>query len=258
MNKEIEFYYGVNHLITKYGYNTFIQWYWNPHKIRNGLPIIHKPCSPFEQDVMLIHQRLNNPRNFNTLIHKKFLSKLNHFLQKMNIDLHTHKFALYRYYLVGALNNISLSVAPEIKKNWNISFELFGSFYNTNSPYCSLFSDIEPRAICDVLHFKVKPNSTILINPPYTEDWIRIACKLTHEYLLLPNTIYLVIPIWNVSDRLLCNLPILYDDLPCIDEMKLSPYLISHRFEHLKFYDGIHKKHKYLCDKVHIFHLQSI
>jgi hypothetical protein len=44
--------------------------------------------------------------------------------------------------VVGALNNISLSVSPKVKKEWNINFELFGAFYNTNSNYCGLYSDI--------------------------------------------------------------------------------------------------------------------
>ena len=163
------------------------------------------------------------------------------------------KASIYRYYVIGALDNISLSVSPKIKKQWKINFELFGSFYNTNYKYCGLFSDIEESS-CDFYTFKLSKNMVILINPPYTEQWIKISC-ITVENIMKQNLhtkIYLVIPIWNISDRKLLGLT-LFDDLKEIDELKLSKYLVKHDMVNIDFYNGVIGKNVKLKDKVHVF-----
>ena len=64
----------------------------------------------------------------------------------------------------------------------NIGFELFGSFYNTNVNYCGLFSDIENNS-CDFNTFKLRKDMTILINPPFTEIWIKKSCKIIENIM---------------------------------------------------------------------------
>lgn len=265
IHKEIEFYDGINHLISKYGYDYFSNYYWKYHSIKYGLPIILNPTTPFEKDIDEIQYRLRYPRKYDDETIRIFKLKINKLVKKLkfdfipNMDIDLQKFALFRYHMVGALSNISLSVCPTIKKKWGITFELFGAFYNTHYPYCSLFSDIEPNSTSDFFKFKLKKNMVLLVNPPYTEDWINITCEYVNYFLSLNmnTTIYLILPIWNISDRLLLNLPILYKDLPILDELKTSPYLISYTTEHLPFYNGINHKNIKLKDKVHIYHLSN-
>lgn len=68
--------------------------------------------------------------------------------------------------------------------------------------------------------------------------------------------IYLVIPVWNNSDRKKLGLKT-YQDLPQINNLKDSPYLKSHNIKKLEFYNGIIKKVVFLKDKVHIFIFQN-
>lgn len=265
IHKEIEFYHGINHLLSKYGSDFFADYYWKPHSIKNGLPIIKSPSTSFENDIMLIQHHLRYPRKHDEETIQKFKLKINKIIKKLkfdfisDMDIDLQKYALFRYHMVGALSNISLSVCPTIKKKWGITFELFGAFYNTHYPYCSLFSDIEPKATTDFFNFKLKKNMTILVNPPYTEEWIYITCEYVNYFLSLNmnTTIYLILPIWNTSDRILLNLPILYNDLPVLDILKTSNYLIKYSTEHLPFYNGITRKTIKLKDKVHVYHLSN-
>lgn len=271
VDKEIEFNNGIDYLINKYPEKNIIEWYWKPQYYKNGFPIIKKSkqvknISEFDKDIIRIHNYLENPRTHTKNEIEAYNKKVKEIIEKIGFKFNSNiskdimqkqKYALARYYKVGALNNISLSVAPEIKKKWQINFELFGSFYNTNTNYCGLYGDLENNS-CDFYTFRLKKNMRILINPPYTERWIKISCK-TIENIMKKNmntTIYLVIPVWNISDRKKLNLPI-YEDLPEIDELKKSKYLISHELINLQFYNGIIKKNVNLKDKVHLFILSN-
>lgn len=205
---------------------------------------------------------MENPREHSKKEKDEYNKEIDNIIQKLKFkfnkniteeELEIQRASIYRYYVVGALNNISLSVSPKKKKEWKINFELFGAFYNTNSNYCGLYSDIE-KSCCDFYTFKLKKNMNILINPPYTEKWIQISCKIINNIMIKKKQtkIYLVVPIWNNSDREKLGLK-LYRDLPEIDELKNSPYLKTHKIENLQFYNGIQKKDIFLKDKVHIF-----
>ena len=260
INKEIEFYDGLNYLLNKYDKSTVMAWYWTPNYIKNGFPVIKKPKTDLEKDIKKISKNLENPREYNDDKINKFKNYINYVEKKFKFkDLTLNeKCALARYYLIGSLNNSSLSVSPDIKKKWKIDFELFGSFYNTQYEYCGLYSDIEERCTCDVFNFKLKNNMTILVNPPYTEEWINKSCEFVNKYLEKnkKTTIYLVIPVWNISNRKKLGLTI-YNDIPMIDEMKKSKYLVSHKMENLDFYNGLTKLKVNLKDHVHIFHLTN-
>ena len=64
--------------------------------------------------------------------------------------------------------------------------------------------------------------------------------------------IFLVIPIWNVSDRKKLGLKE-YEDLPEIDELKESEFLVKHEMKNLEFFNGITKTRSKLKDRVHVF-----
>jgi hypothetical protein len=261
IDKEIEFIKGILYLKNKYP-DTFMKYYWKPQFYYNGLPDIKTPKTDLDKDILKLHKLLNFPHSHSIeeksnyrknidLIIKKFNFKFNNNIS--NHEKMIQKASLYRYYVIGALNNISLSVSPKLKKLWNINFELFGAFYNTNYDYCGLFSDIE-KSCCDFYTFKLTKNMTILINPPYTKKWIQISCKIINNIMekKLNTKIYLVIPVWNLCDRKMLNYK-MCEDLPEIDDLKKNKYLISHTIKNIEFYNGILKKIVHLKDKVHIF-----
>lgn len=271
LEREFNFHVCLKGLNEKYGPKRIMDWYWTPSTITNGLPdlVDDENDEEFKHDLRSIHRYLN-PRYSKTKLESKEM--LNYFVEQVEIitdkiikkypalkDItEVERYALFRYWTVGALNNISLSVSPETKREWGINFELFGAFYNTDNEYCGLYSELEKRCICDVLNFKLRPNMTILVNPPYTEKWIEKSCELVNKYLEqnINTTIWLVVPVWNTLDRKILGLKI-YNDMPILDAMKHSPYLISHEIKKLKFYNGLEKKHVNLKDHVHVYHLSN-
>lgn len=268
IDRELEFIHGVEYLKKKYGNDEFGKYYWKPQFYEYGFPIIKNPKNEIEKDFLKISQYLKNPKKHSEEEKKDYENKIDEIIleTKFNLDfnidkelLKNYRASIYRYYVIGALNNISLSVSPEIKKKMKINFELFGAFYNTNVDYCGLFGDIENNS-CNFNTFKLKPNMIILINPPYTDIWIRISCKIVKNIMEknLNTIIYLVIPIWNNSDRKKLKLKIYDDeDLVEIDNLKLSKYLVYHKIVNLNFYNGIIKKQVNLKDKIHLFKFDS-
>ena len=261
IDKELEFINGVKFLKEKYGKKEFLKYYWKPQYYKNGFPIIKHPKklqeNDIEYDLNQISYYLENPREHSDNEKQNYKKMINYIIKTYKFKLKNptllQRASIYRYYVINALDNISLSVSPKIKKQWKINFELFGSFYNTNYDFCGLFSDIE-ESCCDFYTFKVKPNMVILINPPYTERWIKISCITINNIMNqnLHTKIFLVIPIWNINDRKLLNLE-LFDDLKEIDEMKESKYLVKHDMVNIDFYNGVTQKNVKLKDKVHVF-----
>lgn len=163
-----------------------------------------------------------------------------------------------RYHLLQLLSNISLSVAPEIKKRWKIDHELFGAFYNTSTSYCSLFPDLEPGSKGNATTY-TPPLSTklnILVNPPYTSSWIRWSIQtILKWHLTTPHTFYLVIPIWDKEGRKKAKLSTQPYDMPEISQalQKSSTHYITH----LPFFDGIIQKPSRLKDPVYVIIFQK-
>ena len=278
LEHEYNFYFGIKYLINEYGNDRVMKWYWTPGYINHGMPDVDYEIHSllFDDPIEYSHFEENVNRfkkliNIKSKIHTPLL--LNHFIDyvyeitnniiqkypKLQNITELERFALFRYHTVGALNNISLSVSPELKKRWKINFELFGAFYNTDYEYCGLYPELEKRCRSDVFHFKLEPNMNILVNPPYTEEWIEMTCELVKHYLEqnMNTEIWLVVPVWNKSDRKKLRLKN-YDDMPILDTMKLSPYLIHHEITNLPFYNGLEKKEIKLKDKVHVYHLSNV
>ena len=158
---------------------------------------------------------------------------------------------IYRYDVWGFLGTASLSVHPDIKKKWKINYELFGSFYNTNTPYNSLFHDLEQGSQGNVMYYKPEKGQIVLANPPYTEGWIRWTCRKILDEWLDQATFYVVLPIWDCKTRdekKLKSYNCLYDIVDLIEHAK------EHKiYEHFPFWDGVHQKTHHLPEKyIHV------
>lgn len=94
----------------------------------------------------------------------------------------------------------------------------------------------------------------ILINSPYTKEWIQLSCEIISTIMEenKHTKIFIVIPVWNKSDRKKLNLSD-NADLQQINGIKKSKYLIYHNMLNLEFYNGLTKIYIYLKDKVHLF-----
>ena len=268
IDKEIEFINGIKYLRNKHS-ELFYNFYWKPQFYKNGLPIIKRPKNEIEKDFMLISEKIKNPSEHTNEEKEEYEKKIDEIIKITNfvfdkkIDKETLKIqraAIHIYYVISGLNFISLSLSPEIKKKMKINFELFGSFYNTSVDYCGLFGDIENNS-CDFYTFKLRKNMIILINPPFTNTWIKKSCKIIENIMKknLNTIIYFIIPVWNNSDRKKLGLKIYKDfgDISEIDNLKLSKYLVYHKIENLDFYDGVTKKIVNLPDNVHLFKFNS-
>jgi hypothetical protein len=177
---------------------------------------------------------------------EKYKSLYNRFKHVPHVD-----FLIYRYDVMGFLGNISLSVPKRYKQKWGITNELFGSFYNTDYPYCSLFPDLEPGSLGNVFYFKPKEGMVILANPPYTSSFIKWTIKKVLEWKGIAKMIC-ILPVWDKKSR---------DSLGYSKQQDLPEIqtLIEHSeradIVDLPFYDGIHNKQVHLKDKVHIIHI---
>ena len=168
-----------------------------------------------------------------------------------NIIPHTDSL-IYRYYIFGYLiGNISLSVSPRIKKEWGITHELFGAFYNVdlNNTYCSLFPDLEPNSVGNVLFFTPKKGDIILANPPYVNEWINwMINKILNEWRGIA-AFHIVIPVWDRRTRRRLQMDTKYGSHEIeklIDQS--TEHSVIDKFE---FYNGINNKISYLIDPVH-------
>jgi hypothetical protein len=176
---------------------------------------------------------------------EKSLSKHKSLYTKFK-DLPNIEALIYRYDALGFLNNISLSVHPSLKTKWGITQELFGAFYNSDYPHCSLFPDLED-SLGNALKFKPK-NGVLLINPPYTVPWIQWVCKNCSEW----KGSWIVLPIWDRKSRDKLGYK-RYPDLP--ELTTLIQKAEHHEMRNIPFYDGISGKTVHLKDKVHILRL---
>ena len=159
---------------------------------------------------------------------------------------------LIRYDTYDLLSNISLSVPPELKRQMGIDFELFGAFYNTNYPYCTLFPDLERDGVSNAFYFKPTPNQIVLANPPYTYQHIKWTInKILHEWKNIAF-FWVVIPVWDTASRVKHNLPLTYSDFPEITTLLNDDNCAFATIQNLNFYNGIDNKMINLHDQVHI------
>lgn len=192
------------------------------------LPDVEPDLKEFEKDVKESIQR-----------HKKLYTKFKH--------LPHIEWLIHRYDILGYFSNISLSVSPKIKQKWGITHEMFGAFYNTDYPYYSLFPDLE-GSLGTVFQFKPKKSMVVLVNPPYTAEWIKWTCNKIIE-LKGKATFYVILPVWDRKTRKELGLK-QYADLPEIQELIAVSRIAE--VTSLPFYDGIHQREILLKDPVHV------
>jgi hypothetical protein len=238
MQKEANFMKAVEKYKDKYGRDIFSE----PLKPKTKKAIVPKAMELEDvenADLEEYNRKVEESVNKHKTLYEKFK------------DIPNVKELIYRYDVWGFLGTISLSVHPEFKKKWKINFELFGAFYNTNTPYCSLFHDLEPNSVGNAMYYTPEKEQIVLANPPYTEAWIRWLCRSILDKWLDKATFYVVIPIWDCKTRDEKNLKsynCLYDIVDLINHAK------EHKvYQNFPFWDGIHQQKHYLKEPyVHV------
>lgn len=161
---------------------------------------------------------------------------------------------------IGALGNISLSVSPKLKQRWKkeykLSHELYGSFYNTENdlPYCSLFPEIESSDVkCNAFDFVPEKGKTYLVNPPFTTYHIRWSLEQILTKWSESNFI-IIVPVWDTMSRKKLGLKE-YTDIPELTEL-IKKYGKNHKIiKKFPFYNGVDDKDVFLKDPIHIFYI---
>lgn len=230
--KEANFMKSVKNYISLYGYKHF----YDPVPPKKGkllpetiqLEKVKADISEYESEVKKSIEK-----------HEKLYKR---FKDYPNIEM-----LIYRYDTMGFLNNISLSVHPSLKKKWGITHEMFGAFYNSDYPYCSLFPDLED-SLGNVMNFKPKKDMVILVNPPYTQPFIKWTIEKLLEWKDKSKFI-VILPVWDKKTRSELKLKG-YPDLPEIRQ--LIDNSDSSTVENIPFYDGLNNKKVFLKDPVHI------
>lgn len=241
--KEYNFHNWFNALIRIYGIDQVNAWYWRPDVFINGLPNMQINVKKSKRQFTFLN-KFHSEMEFDTISPGSYTIELNQKLSIFSDDVlefasnfpslkmtESERYALYRYYNVGALhpkNNMSLTIDPEQKKEWKINFELFGSFFNSNSEYCGLFSNLESRCRCDAFTFKLKPNMKILVHPPPTKEWVKTAFEMAHSYLSqnINTTIWMVVPLDAIKYQI----------------WEESPFIKMHETRNITLYDVISEK----------------
>lgn len=237
MQKEANFMKAVENYKKKYGRDIFAE----PLKPKSKKAIVPKEMELEDiknADVEEYKQKVEESVKKHKVLYEKFK------------DVPNVEALIYRYDVWGFLTSISLSVHPDIKKKWGINFELFGAFYNTDTPYCSLFHDLEENSVGNALYYKPEKGQIVLVNPPYTQGWIKWVCRTILDKWLGQATFYVVIPVWDCKTR---------------DKLKLKPYecvydivdLINHAkeyklYEKFPFWDGVQQKDATITNYVHM------
>jgi hypothetical protein len=266
-NREIYFTLSIKKLVEKYGRN-FDSHYFAPSVMNYGIPDIVYKDSRFyypeiQKDLDLLKEELKNPpipSESDELEYFNILLKATSYKLKQPSTLH-ELYALARYEVLGTLENgVFWSVLPSLKKKWRITQELFGNYYNTNTKFCSLFSELEGCG-CQFGNFVPKSNNVYLVNPPFEERYFIWTCEKVLEWLndeKIKNVkFYVIISAWDNPTRKKLNLDIKYKDVPQITELINSPYVIEHNTTKMKFFDFLNKREVPQKSYIHTIVLQK-
>lgn len=150
--------------------------------------------------------------------------------------------ALLRYKYLNLLTGVQGAVMEhellQLNKTYGVNFELFGSIINTTLKYyCSLFYDIERYfgSVGNFFNLNIK-KGFYEMNPPFIIWYMEQCFKILEQFLKLDTqiTIFITIPVWYISDRIIlnkfCGTKKLtdYEDLK-LEPLKKSEYLIVDR-----------------------------
>jgi hypothetical protein len=252
-NREIHFTLSIKKLVEKYG-KAFDAHYFAPSVTEYGIPdIVYKNSKSYNQNIQdeldELKITLENPPEPSEAEELEYFNLLLKATTEYNVKqpstLH-ELYALGRYEVLGTLENgVFWSVLPRLKKSWGITQELFGNYFNTNTKFCSLFSELEGYG-CQFGNFVPTYGGVYLVNPPFEKRYITWTCERLLLWLSdkkIKNVkFYVIIPVWDKPSREKLKLSVEYGDVPLLTEVLNSPYLIEHNMTKMKFYDFVNKK----------------
>ena len=137
---------------------------------------------------------------------KLYHKMVNRYKGSSDYDLDMLAWCLIKRYIMLKSYTLQLAVHPntmkELKKCYNIRFELFGSVLNTyHNKYCSLFYDIEKYFGSYGSFFSFKPiKGSYSMNPPFDDMLITHASERMIEALNKSKkqiSIIIWIPVWD-------------------------------------------------------------
>lgn len=142
---------------------------------------------------------------------------------------------LLRYFTLGSNNNqlaVSPSTMKQFKDEYMMSFESFASAINFNSNYfCSLYPDLESIFGSFGNFFEVEfIKGCFNFNPPFQEDIINLGINKIFYHLENSKedlTFIITIPVWDTIGKKLFGIEDKYSDLPIINKIRESKFLVK-------------------------------
>lgn len=255
-------------LVEKYG-KAFDAHYFSPSVMDYGIPdIVYKSTRSYNQNIQdeleELKLVLKNPPEPSEADEAEYFNILLKATTQYNIKQPAslqELYALGRYEVLGILENgVFWSVLPNLKKKWGITQELFGNYFNTNTKFCSLFSELEGCG-CQFGNFTPRSKGVYLVNPPFEKRYINWTCERLLLWLndkVLKNVkFYVIIPVWDKPSREKLKLSLDYGDVPILTELLNSPYVIKHTMSKMKFYDFVNKKEVPQQSYIHLIVLEK-
>jgi hypothetical protein len=263
--REVKLVLTLKELYEEYG-SYFLDWYFRPSILNYGIPKFIYENKKFEnlgieQKMKELSIFLIKPDTPSRQEMEKYDEILKNALKrKLFKDPETlhEKYALARYEVLRVVfGGLGWSILPEYKKKWKIDQELFGSFFNTNVPFCSLFPELEGNGeqFGTVSRKFFKPGNTYLVNPPFEKFYILWTCERLQEWLddvkIKDVEFVVIIPVWDAESRKKLHLKVDYGDIPQLTEITKSKFVKSHSMTQMKFWDSTKNKIQHQKSFIH-------
>ncbi len=266
-DREVVLVLTLKRLYETYG-QYFLDWYFRPSIMNYGVPTFIYDSKKFEnlalaEEMKKLSRLLVKPDPTPSEMKKEYDEILEKALKRKNLrkpeTLHQH-YALVRYEVLQVVfGGLGWSVLPEEKKKWKIDQEMFGAYFNTNLPFCSLFSELEGTGeqFGTILP---KPNIHYLINPPFEKYYIRWTCDRILEWLndeTLKNLHFtIVIPVWDEESRKKLKLKP-QPPAPQLSTLLKSKYITQHTMTKMKVWDSVDDKVQHQQSYIHKIVIQK-
>jgi hypothetical protein len=261
LKREIVLVLTLKRLYETYG-QYFLDYYFRPSIMNYGVPTFIYPSKKFEnlmldEKMKKLSQRLVNPDTPSAQEKQEYEEILENALKRKFLrkpeNLH-EQYALVRYEILQVVfGGLGWSVLPEEKKKWKIDQEMFGAYFNTNLPFCSLFPELEGTG--EQFGTVVpKPNIHYLINPPFEKYYIRWTCERILEWLSeagLSNLHFtIIIPVWDEESRKKLKLKP-QAPMPQLSKLLQSKFVKQHTMTKMKVWDSVSDKVQHQQSYIH-------
>jgi hypothetical protein len=252
LKREIVLVLTLKKLYEKYG-QYFLDYYFRPSIMNYGVPTFIYPSKKFEnleleKEMKKLEKDLLNPDNPSAQEKEDYEEILKKALKRKNLrkpeTLH-ERYALLRYEILQVVfGGLGWSVLPEEKKKWKIDQEMFGAYFNTNLPFCSLFPELEGTGE-QFATIVPKPGIHYLINPPFEKYYIKWTCERILEWLseagLTDLHFTIIIPVWDEESRKQLKLKP-QPPAPELSKLLQSKYIKTHTMTKMKVWDSVDDK----------------